>query len=219
MPSPKSSSRRTRRARPPSIIERLRALRGAPRILVFGAILAGILGLFVASGGLVYATNLENNDSFCASCHTQPEAQYYEQSLPQSTQTSAATLAAFHAQKNVRCIDCHSGGGIFGRVNGLSQGAVDALAYYSGNYRHPAITTNKLGDDSCAKCHGEIAANRSFNNHFHRFLAQWQSLDPNAAHCVDCHTAHPTGDASQGYLNAATVQAQCQACHNAVGER
>lgn len=173
-----------------------------------GLAIAGVIVLAIA-GGTGYAIHLENNDAFCASCHTEPESQYYQQSLDKT----ATTLAAFHTQKNVRCIDCHSGGGPFGRAEGLSQGTQDLLAYYSGRYHKPAITLNKLGDDSCIKCHENTVTNGGFDNHFHLLLARWQSIDPNAGHCVDCHTSHPAGDPTQGFLQAATVEPVCQACH------
>ncbi len=176
-------------------------------------LVVGVAAILAMTGVTAYAMQLENHDAFCASCHTEPETQFYQQSLDKS----AATLAAFHRQKEVRYIDCHSGGGVFGRSVGLAQGAQDLLSYYSGDYHRPAITTNKLGDDSCTKCHSDVFASREFNNHFHFFLPQWQSLDVNAAHCVDCHTSHTTGDPAQGYLSAAVVTDICQSCHSAVG--
>ncbi|MGE5141095.1 MAG: cytochrome c3 family protein, partial [Rudaea sp.] len=157
--------------------------------------------------------NQENRDSFCASCHTQPETRYYEQ----STATAPTTLASFHATKGVRCIDCHSGGGAFGRIEGLEQGSQDLLSYYSGRYHNPAITTNKLSDDSCTKCHAEVYYGADFNNHFHRFLLQWQSRDPNAAGCVDCHTGHPPAGADQQFMVESTFTPVCQRCHATLG--
>ncbi len=182
------------------------------RIFVLAAVAVGIL-LLVATVGTGYALQFENQDAFCASCHTQPETRYYEQSLAQE----ASTLAAFHAQKQVRCIDCHSGSGPFGRAVGLSQGSQDLMAYYSGHYHAPAITTNQIQDVSCTKCHRDMTAAVDFNNHFHRFLPQWQAIDPNAARCVTCHTSHPATDATQGYRAEATVRPVCDACHAAAG--
>lgn len=184
-----------------------------PGPLILAGIIAIGLALITSVGGTAYALNLENHDAFCASCHTEPESKFYQNSL----QTPSTTLAALHFQKNVRCIDCHSGSGVFGRLQGLEQGAQDLVAYESGNYHHPAITTNPLGDGACLKCHSDVTKNNSFNNHFHVFLAQWQSIDSNAAHCVDCHTSHSVGQASQGYLTVATVQQECQACHAVAG--
>jgi len=113
------------------------------------------------------ALNLENHDSFCAACHTEPESRYFQQSQDKS----APTLASFHTQKGVACIDCHSGSGSLGRLTGLSQGSQDLIAYISGHYHNPAVTSNKLDDGSCTKCHPDVEANASFNNHFHRFFA------------------------------------------------
>lgn len=167
------------------------------------------ISLAVAAGGTAYAIHQENRDAFCASCHTEPESKYYQQSQDKA----ALTLASFHTQKLVRCIDCHSGGGPFGRVEGLMQGTHDLAAYYSGNYHKPAITQNKLGDDSCTKCHEQVTNGGGFDNHFHSLLLRWQSMNSNAAHCVDCHAAHPDGHQAQGYLAITTVQAVCQQCH------
>ncbi len=72
----------------------------------------GVLILLAAGGGVALGLNLENNDAFCASCHTEPESRYFQQ----SQDTSAPTLASFHTQKDVRCIDCHSGSGPLGRL-------------------------------------------------------------------------------------------------------
>lgn len=167
------------------------------------------LGVIGAAGGMAYSINLENQDTFCASCHTQPETTFVQQ----SNTSTAATLAAFHTQKGVRCIDCHSGPPPLGRLQGLSQGMQDLVAYYSGHYHNPAITTNKLGDGSCLKCHANAMADTSFNNHFHAFLSRWQAVDSNAAHCVDCHTSHLASIADQTYLVQATVEQVCQSCH------
>ena len=56
------------------------------------------------------------------------------------------------------------------------------------------------------------------DNHFHQFLSRWQQVDTKAAHCVDCHTSHTAGSASEGYLSRDTVTAVCEACHRVIGE-
>ncbi len=181
-------------------------------IMVVGGIL--VLILIGLSGGTVYALNLENHDSFCASCHTQPETDYVAQSL----QSTPQTLAAFHAQKSVNCIDCHSGSGVFGRVVGLEQGTQDLVAYMSGNYHVPAVTTYPIEDPSCLKCHQDILARRDFNNHFHLFLARWQSVDANAAQCITCHTSHSNGSDNHVFLQNGPVEHACDGCHRMIGE-
>lgn len=212
-PRTRRGGSRRAKPRPPSLWERWRSLKGWTRVAATAALIVAVVGIIGAAGGTAYAISLENQDGFCASCHTQPETTYYEQSQAQAS----ASLAAFHAQKGVRCIDCHSGGGIFGRVDGLTQGARDALVYYGGHYQNPAITTSPLGDGSCTKCHEDSMSRRDFNNHFHVFLARWQGVDANAAHCVDCHSSHPAGTSTQQYLNATAVRAVCQQCHTALG--
>lgn len=180
-------------------------------VVVIGAALLSISGISLALA-------LENQDSLCASCHTEPESKYYLQ----STQANATTLAAYHAQKQTTCIDCHSGGGTFGRTVGLRQGAHDLMMYLSGNYHRPAITTNSLGDDSCTKCHdrtlttNRIGASRAMNSHYHTYLPQWQAVDPQAAKCATCHTAHVPNLASLMFMSQGKVSKLCDDCHTAL---
>jgi predicted CXXCH cytochrome family protein len=179
-------------------------------------VVAAVL-LIGAIGGTAYALHLEENDGFCASCHTEPETTYFNQALTKPP----VSLAAFHAQSSkqtVRCIDCHSGGGALGRVDGLMQGQTDLLAYWSGHYHSPAVTTNPLGDDSCLKCHADVVLRGGFDNHFHSFLARWQQVDPNAGKCISCHTAHTTDSDTQTFLKVQTVRAVCDDCHRNVSE-
>src|SRR5574337_988643 len=163
-------------------------MRKLPLALVIAVSVVGVLSV----GGVATALTLENQDPFCASCHTQPELTYYQR----SAQKDPVDLASFHTQKNARCIDCHSGGGVFGRGEGLQQGAHDLITYALGTYHHPAVTMNPLGDDLCIKCHADVVqrsrrgGSRSTNGHYHFFLPRWQAVDSNAARCTTCHTAH-----------------------------
>lgn len=173
-------------------------------------------GLAFAGGGGLYAANLENHDSFCASCHTQPESTFFERS--QAT-GGAVDLASFHTTKNVLCIDCHSGSGVTGRLAAMTVGANDMRAYLSGHYNNPSVVTVPIADDNCIKCHQDISAKRDFRNHFHFFLPQWQKLDPaHAATCVECHQGHQTGGrADIAMLVEKTTTDVCQRCHSAAG--
>jgi hypothetical protein len=190
-----------------------------------GVIVVVLAVLAIGSAGV--SILLENQNSFCASCHTEPEVKYYQQSL----QSNATTLSTFHTQKQAGCIDCHSGGGPLGRAQGLQQGLDDLVLYLSGNYKKPAITSNPLGDDSCLKCHSEVLTrgrrsppspiqnpvqargNRASDGHYHQFLQRWQATDPRAAHCVTCHTSHTDGQANVGFMSADPVQQVCDGCH------
>lgn len=180
------------------------------KIAVF-LVIVGVITLFL--GGVTMA-HVENNDAFCASCHTEPEATYYAREG-----ADAVDLASVHAEKGVNCIDCHSGPGWRGRVSAMMLGARDAFHYLSGQYPQPAPLTRPITDEHCLKCHADVLQGRDFNNHFHILLPRWQVVDPNAAHCVDCHQGHETnGDPKLQFLNKATTVAVCQACHRVAGE-
>jgi predicted CXXCH cytochrome family protein len=159
---------------------------------------------------------LEDHDSFCASCHTTPESDYVDRGQADT----AVDLASFHAGKGVRCIDCHSGKGAGGRIQAMSLGGHDLLKFVSGNYPQPAPLTRAIGDVNCTKCHSDISQGRDFNNHFHIFLPQWQQQSSDAATCVDCHQSHNTsGDVQISFLNQQDTTTICQQCHNFAGRR
>jgi predicted CXXCH cytochrome family protein len=180
-------------------------------------IIIAIIGLsafaILTSGG---ALGLENQDSFCASCHTEPETTFFARS-----QKNPTDLASAHAAEKIACIDCHSGSGTFGRIVGLQQGARDLFNYARGDYHRPAITTNPLGDETCVKCHAQILAareggSRAMNGHYHFYLVAWQTTDKSAAHCATCHTAHTTGLASLKFMAQGKVGKLCEDCHTAL---
>ncbi|MBI3244723.1 MAG: cytochrome c3 family protein [Chloroflexi bacterium] len=176
--------------------------------------LVGIALFSLSGSGLLYAAHLEDNDAFCASCHTQPESTFYQRS-----QSAAMDLASAHAAKDVTCIQCHSGAGVTGRLNGMMVGAGDLAAFTSGQYHKPAIVTVPISDANCIKCHADVTQTRDFNRHFHAFLPRWQALDPQAATCVSCHQAHTTtGQAQLVFLERVTTTAVCQQCHAFSGE-
>jgi predicted CXXCH cytochrome family protein len=174
-----------------------------------------LLVVAAAGGGAAYAAHLENNDAFCASCHSEPEAKYFSQS-----QTPPVDLASAHAAQGVECIQCHSGAGTIGRVTAMTSVALpDLIAYQSGHYAKPAITTKPMGDDHCLKCHPDVGQSSDFNNHFHAILPEWQAQDPrNAATCEECHVSHVAGGNPQiGYLVESTTASVCQRCHAFAG--
>jgi len=177
--------------------------------LLGGGIIVGLLlvGLVIP----LTAMQFENHNSFCASCHTQDEDKFYQQSL-----VAPVDLASFHESKGAsRCIDCHTGPGIIGRYGGLMAGATDLISYFSGHYPQPAALEEPYPDANCLKCHGDIARKQDFNNHFHVFLSRWQALDRNAATCVSCHVSHDsTGDVKIGYLNEKETVVFCDKCHS-----
>jgi hypothetical protein len=172
-----------------------------------------VIGLVALSGGGWFTTQIEDDNAFCASCHTQPETAYYER-----TQTQAVDLASAHATENVTCIECHSGAGVVGRTGAVLQGAQNVVLFISRQYQQPAVLKNKIGDDSCVKCHVDVLESNGKNSHYHVYLPQWQlAQSESAAGCVTCHQGHVTGGAvDQAFLSEVAASAVCEGCHSAV---
>ena len=99
------------------------------------------MGLLFSVGGFAFAASQEAHDSFCASCHTQPESTYYGR----STAGQAVDLASYHQSQKmnqpqkVNCIDCHSGQGLTGRISAELLGASNAVKWYTGTAVQPAV--------------------------------------------------------------------------------
>jgi len=178
------------------------------------AILAGVM--VVAVAGFMSMARLEQTNTFCASCHTQPETTY----LARSTASTKVDLASDHFGKaGVGCIDCHSGDGVGGRLAAEFEGAGNAFKYVTHTMTQPGKMSAPMGDDHCLKCHDGVTAGRDMNNHFHYYLADWQAKSPDAGHCVDCHTGHnDQGDAQIAFLNQQQTEAVCERCHAVLRE-
>ena len=185
------------------------------KLVVALVVLLSLVFVVLPAATAATAMQFENHDDFCASCHSQPEDTYFQREAPASTD-----LASFHSTKDVRCIDCHSGPGLVpGRISALTMGAKDLLAWVSGTARQPAVHTRPIDDTNCLKCHQQVTQQRDFNNHFHVFLARWQSVDKNAATCASCHQSHHTdGEAQLAFLNREHTVSICQSCHQALGK-
>lgn len=188
-----------------------------------------VVVVLLTAGGFAVAATQESHDSFCGSCHSMPEVTFVDR----STAAQPVDLASFHTTKNTACIDCHSGQGIFGRVQAELIGARNAVLWYSGTARQPAVLTFPIGDQSCLKCHQQVTQ-RGFspteqitvpgaggrgggeggNNHWHEQLAKWQATSPTAGTCTSCHSGHAAGATAQsGFMDAQNVTTACDACH------
>ncbi len=210
MPSTHSKSKpATKPATKPSSKPR----RIIPRVAIVLAVLVAV-AVVLTAGGFTFAANQEQRDAFCASCHTQPESTFYTR----ETAGVSDLASSHHGKEGVRCIDCHSGAGIPGRVQAELLGAHNALAWYTGAAIQPAKLTKPIADENCVKCHTDISAARTMQNHFHYFLPQWQARDPNAAKCVTCHEGHSTdGRQDIAWLNEQRTVNVCQGCHAVLG--
>jgi len=205
---------------------------GKKPFLIIPAMLAAVVVvILLAAGGFAFAASQESHDAFCASCHTQPESTYYQR----ETASSPVDLASFHSAQYARCIDCHSGQGITGRMQAELLGARNAVKWYTGTAIQPAVLTFPIGDGNYLKCHQDVTQ-RNFtpkeqitvptqggeggreggrNNHWHEFLTRWQTAAPSTAgSCTSCHGGHPTSGTTQtGFMDAQVVQQTCNACH------
>ena len=197
-----------------------------PFLTVAVAVIA--LGVIFTVGGFTFAATQEQHDSFCSSCHSQPESTFYQR----STASQPSDMASFHTAQETKCIDCHSGVGMQGRISAELMGARNALFWYTGTAKQPAPVTIPIGDANCLKCHQDVVQ-RGFtpkeqitvaggggrgregrNNHWHEMLTRWQSASPTAATCTSCHNGHNSGGTAQtGFMVDQTVQVQCDACH------
>ena len=212
----------------------------SPRKKIFGIIwvLVGIivLGIFLAAGGFTFAATQEAHDPFCASCHTQPESTFFQRSID----AQAVDLASYHTPQKTRCIDCHSGPGILGRMQAELLGARNTVAWYTHTAVQPAPLTFPIQDANCLKCHQDVTqrgytpkqsvtivgegrrggeGEEAGPNHWHEQLADWQAVVPNAGTCTSCHPGHSTdGTAQTGFENAQATRTVCEACHRTLGE-
>lgn len=185
-----------------------------PPLFWISLALLGVL-LAASASAVGVSAHLENKDAFCASCHSQPESTFYQRSLDQMP----VDMASNHHGSQVRCIDCHSGPGVTGRLSAISLGAGDLMAYVTHTDQQPAPLTQPIPDSNCLKCHADVPNTQDFNRHFHAFLSRWQAMDQKAAACVDCHSAHTTdGDKKLGFLQEQRTVLVCQACHRVAGD-
>lgn len=177
----------------------------------------GLVGFVLATGVYTTGVQLENDDAFCASCHVEPETTYYRASL---NPEQAETLAAFHAGVKTRCIDCHSRRWIPGRIWAQWGGLQNALAFRSGDYTAPAVTTRPVGDSGCVKCHSDLSWVIERPGHYHSpwLRRDWQAANGPANTCEVCHPSHkPVASKSDQFMDANHIETQCDACHEAIG--
>jgi hypothetical protein len=168
----------------------------------------------LATGAYGAGARLEADDAFCASCHVEPENRYYRQSVSPG---QPPTLAAFHAGKQVRCIDCHSGRWIPGRLRAQWLGLQNLLAFRAGKHKRPAQTTRPVGDIGCSKCHGDLSWVSERPGHYHSpvLRREWQARGGPANTCEACHPSHQAFNPDEaGLVDEAEVEGQCEACHD-----
>ena len=189
---------------------------------------AAAVVVLLAVGMFVGMMKLEETDTFCGSCHTQPETTYLERMTKAVETASVVDSASSHQSRHgasatsIHCIDCHSGEGLGGRVTAIFEGAGNAVRYVTRTMVQPGKLRAAMPDENCIKCHAEVVQAESYkgkNNHYHYFLERWRAAAPDAAaKCAECHFGHnDTGDPTVQYLVVAKTEAVCTRCHNTLG--
>jgi hypothetical protein len=177
----------------------------------------GIMGLLSAGTAYTIGTRLESNDTFCASCHVEPETTYVHASL---NPAEATTLAAFHAGVETNCIDCHSRKWFPGRLWAHLGGLKNLVAYASARYRDPSVTTRPVGDPGCSKCHSDLTWVNERPGHYHSpwLRRRWQTEGGPLNTCEVCHPSHEfVASADAQFMDNELIEQQCEGCHDATG--
>lgn len=192
------------------------------RWLLIAGVVAGIL-VFMGMALFIFA-RVEEQDTFCTSCHTEPEVTYYARTQAAAPVDMASEHGTYQLRDpklaNTRCIECHSGAGALGRVHSALKGAENAVRWVTKTVVQPAVLTERIADENCLKCHADTPRETDFDSHSHQYLAKWQATATDAGGCVDCHTAHTLhGNAGVGFLNQQRTLEQCDRCHVVLGER
>lgn len=186
-----------------------------------------VVGVAAVIGGVSVVSANEQSDSFCISCHTEPESTYYAR-FQNAIGGSGQDLASFHhrqlyprnspAGTNIRCIDCHVGEGLIGRGIVVSLAAWDAVKYVTGTDTQPAKVVFTIQNEGCIKCHEQqVKVNLDkpikpflIDNHFHYKL--FESGAPSEA-CVACHLGHRGGTETNAFQFRDVIIPVCEDCH------
>jgi hypothetical protein len=205
-------------------------------------LLAGLF-LLVLVATFAGATKAEEQDGFCASCHTPPEQAYVDRAqIVRGMQAgSIVDLATAHVgeRSSFGCIDCHRGDqDLNDRGRTLLLGARDAVIFVSGRAdgrsEKGAASEPDLLNRACFICHIKSLTGGGFNNHFHNLLASARTLQnpqntpsndapqrESTIACVDCHRAHvrtPSGQDGKFMDTIGVVYPACVSCHRQVGQ-
>ncbi len=133
------------------------------------------------------------------------------------------SLAAAHARAGVpesgarrefRCIDCHGGTSLRGRLRVKAVSVRDAFWYGVGRFEEPQQMRSPLWDEDCAKCHerfDEAGPAEWESPRFHQLPVHNAEL---GVGCVECHQSHEAGgDPEAWFIAADHTRAQCARCH------
>jgi predicted CXXCH cytochrome family protein len=184
--------------------------------------LAVLVGALAAPGGFAVTDRLEQDNDFCNACHLAPGQPLhldirrdFDAAPPRSLAAAHAVAGADHREDGAfRCIDCHGGASLPGRLRVKALAAKDAFWYAVGRFEEPTQMRWPLWDEDCTRCHprfdeGEAAAWQT--PRFHQLPVHNAEL---GVDCVECHRSHESdGDPEAFFVHAARMRAQCARCH------
>jgi hypothetical protein len=179
-------------------------------------LMLGGIGLIVAGVAFVGGTILEEQDSFCASCHTVPETTYFERTTALLADTSApiSDLATqhYHLNDTFQCIQCHRGtASLSDRIQTLALGARDTLIMVSGKadptIEKSTVEQSVLVNAACVGCHETtLLTFNGIQNHFHNFLPQTGELLAQGKQMVGVQ-------GGGGFRTFNNIPLTCTSCH------
>ena len=168
---------------------------------------------------------LEQDNDFCNACHLTPTKPLHEGIRQAFDARPAVNLASAHAlagnekreDRSFRCIDCHGGASLVGRVRVKALAAKDAFWYVTGDFEEPTAMHSPLWNEDCTKCHAAFEPEDAGGAQPFHAVPVHNTKFPVA--CVDCHSSHETGGNTQAYfLDAARLQPLCARCHSEFSE-
>ncbi|MFN8527042.1 MAG: hypothetical protein U0670_00315 [Anaerolineae bacterium] len=188
------------------------------RLRIFLVALLGV-GMLTLGITFVAGTSLEEQDTFCGSCHTVPETTYLTRAEtitgdPASAVTDLATQHYLQAQTNntsFGCIQCHRGdSSLFDRIQTLALGARDTFIYAVGNadpsIEKTSVDQTALVNRACVGCHETtLLTLNGMNNHFHNLLPQTGELLSQGRQMVNL----PAGQR----FRTVNIDLTCTSCH------
>jgi hypothetical protein len=181
-----------------------------------------LAGIPVGTTGWLVTDRLEQDDDFCNACHLSEDTPLHLEKRRDFDTQPPASLAAAHAVAEVegrdervfRCIDCHGGVGIAGRLRVKLLSAKDAFWYVVGHFEEPKGMRWPLLDADCSQCHAsfeEAQAGAWRDPKFHELAVHNAALGMG---CVECHLTHePGGLVDANFLHPAQVRSRCAECH------
>lgn len=195
--------------------------------LIIGGIFLALI--FFGGIGFVAASALEEHDSFCTSCHTAPETNYYNRAYisldnPTLTVNDLATEHYHIAQDGKKepfaCINCHRGDGSLGhRISTLTLAARDSITYITGN-ENPTIEKTDIKEGwlpnaACVGCHTPLLLTvKGLDNHFHTLLPQAGAALKNGGTIISGNTLKGNSAAiAQWSHTVENAALNCTSCH------